>query len=68
MLLAGLSINLTSCATDFHRTPYMNYPKKIIYCVKDFVSIGIGPINADSICHNAYKKSKCDSTKGVKRP
>jgi hypothetical protein len=47
-----------SCATDFHRTPYMGRSKKLIYCVKDFVSIGIGPIEADTICHNAYKKCK----------
>lgn len=59
MLLGGLS---TSCATDFHRIPYMGQPKKIIYCVKDFVSIGVGPIEADSICHNAYKE-KCKEVK-----
>ena len=53
-----LTVLTCSCATDFHRVPYMSRPKKLMYCVKDFVNIGIGPIDANTICHDAYKKCK----------
>ena len=47
---------MTSCATDFHRMPYMGYEKKVVWCIKDFISIGVGPPNANTICHDVYKR------------
>ena len=56
LILLSLISLMTSCATDFHRTPYMGYEKKVVWCIKDFISIGVGPPNANTICHDVYKR------------